>query len=55
MMSFAELRMALPITCDCGHLFRINAIGLTVETDIVCPSCGVVERLDAATIAGFED
>lgn len=40
-------RAQAPISCDCGETFRVSAFGLDEETDLVCPACGAVSRIDA--------
>lgn len=46
--------LKLPITCDCGHVFKIDPAGVDDDTDIICPSCGSVDHLDEDRIADIE-
>lgn len=51
---YIDVFAKLPITCDCGHKFKISAVGLDSYTDIICPKCGVTAQLDDATIDSLE-
>ena len=49
-MSDQTIRLTLPVTCDCGHAFKISPVGVQPWTDIVCPSCGVIDHLSQETV-----
>lgn len=49
------LNLKWPMTCDCGHQFKIDPIGVDVDTDVICPACGVIERLPQSAIDEFEE
>lgn len=49
-----RIQLTLPIRCDCGHEYKIDALGVTTETAIVCPSCDDSSNLDEETIDRLE-
>lgn len=53
-MSRISVRVALPYQGDCGHAFKISAVGVTPETEITCPVCGASDHLDASFIDEIE-
>lgn len=48
-MADFPFKMSLSVTCDCGHSFKIDPIGVSVNTDIICPSCSKADHLDQKT------
>jgi hypothetical protein len=44
MNEYLRVKLSLPVTCDCGATFKIDAIGLTAETDVICPTCTKIDR-----------
>ena len=49
-----KLELTQRIDCDCGHSFAIDPVGITTDTDIVCPSCHSVRHLGQATVDRLE-
>jgi hypothetical protein len=49
------MNLKLPVTCDCGHTFQIDPVGVGEGTDLVCPKCQKVDHLDLATLDRIKD
>lgn len=49
------MRLALPVTCDCGHTYKIDPRGVFPDTDLVCPKCRTIGHLDQSTINSVEE
>ena len=45
-----ELKLNVPVNCDCGHSFKIDPVGVGEDTDIVCPKCQKVDHFSLSTI-----
>lgn len=48
-----EINGAAPIKGDCGHTFEVSVVGLSHETDLICPECGAVDHLTVEQVAGI--
>jgi hypothetical protein len=53
-MDEIHAKVTIDVTADCGHKFPVSAVGLTPETDLVCPVCGAVDHFNADQIAAIE-
>lgn len=47
--------ISLPLTCDCSHSFKIDPMGVTTKTEIVCPACQKIDHLDDALVTSIAD
>lgn len=54
-MSGLTMRLSLPVTCNCGHGFKIDPVGVQPWTNIVCPSCGAIDHASQETLDEVED
>lgn len=45
----------VPVSADCGHEFEIPLAGLTPETDLVCPVCGVIDHFTDDQLVRIRD
>lgn len=45
-MSEGLFNVQIPMTCDCGHQFKVSFIGMEQGDDVTCPECGHAEEID---------
>lgn len=45
-----KINLSLPVTCDCGHAYKIDPVGVETWADLVCPKCHSTGHLDQEVI-----
>lgn len=45
-MSEGLFNVQMPMTCDCGHQFKVSFVGMEQGDDVTCPECGHAEEID---------
>lgn len=44
---------AVDVNCESGHGFSIDPLGVNAKTDIICPTCGNVQRIGGEAAKRF--
>lgn len=53
-MAAPQLKLSLPITCECGHGFTIDPVGVQPWTDIHCPKCDKIDHVSQEALDEVE-
>lgn len=54
-MSDDLFKVQIPMTCDCGHEFKVAFIGMEHGDDVTCPECDHTEEIDDDTFFELEE